>query len=426
MIIWPIFLFVICFGACAGSFINVVIIRMPRGISVIWPASHDPATGAKLKWWENIPIVSYLALRGRSRYTGERIPIQYLLMEVATAALFAGLYLLFYVSDLRDDWARWTVFQTWPLLITYCLLVACLLAATVIDARLFIIPLPIPWFATACALVIMPLAAHFYWGAWEVAPRVTNQWLFAGIGGGIGLGIALVFLKLGVLPQSFAVVEQDSSQEPGEEEGAGDNSQETAGQVAREHEGENGTTTRADVPEELDFGSPEEWLAHPHPRREVLKECLFLLLPNVGMITAYQMNVLDDIRLPRAATTFGGVLIGYLGGCGLVWGIRIFGTLLFGKEAMGLGDVHLLGAIGAVMGVVESGLVFFIAPFMGLLGAVVFMFIAKVYKAEQRSIPYGPYLAAGALVVMVLHRPLMDAFGDSVVQILGLWPVRGF
>ena len=113
MIIWPIFLFMIAFGACAGSFINVVVIRIPRGMSVVWPASHDPATGTRLKWWENIPIISYLLLRGRSRYTGERIPLQYFLMEIGTAALFAGLYLLFYVSGLRDDWARWTVLSNY-------------------------------------------------------------------------------------------------------------------------------------------------------------------------------------------------------------------------------------------------------------------------------------------------------------------------
>jgi len=418
MIIWPIFLFMFAFGACAGSFINVVVIRIPRGISVVCPPSHDPATGTRLKWWENIPVFSYLALRGRSRYTGERIPIQYFLMEVGTAALFAGLYLLFYVSGLRDDWARWTVLGNWPVLIVYCVLVACLLAATIIDARLFIIPLEIPWFATAAAFLVLPIASYFYWGAWEAAPRVTGQWLFAGIGGGIGLAIALVFLRLGVLPQSFA------------EEHTGNEETEPQGGDAADQppDAEPLDAKHGDVPagQELDFGSPEEWLAHPHPRREVLKECLFLLFPIVGMITAYQMNILADVQLPRAATTFGGVLIGYLGGCGLVWGIRILGTLMFGKEAMGLGDVHLLGAIGAVMGAVESGLVFFIAPFMGLLGAVVFMFIAKVYKSELRSIPYGPYLAAGAVAVMILHEPLMAAFGTPVVDLLGLWPSSPF
>jgi leader peptidase (prepilin peptidase) / N-methyltransferase len=90
--LWPWLILIAAYGACVGSFLNVVILRLPAGKSLVHPPSHDPATGERLKWWENIPIVSWLALRGRSRYTGERISVQYPLVEAFTMLSFAGLF----------------------------------------------------------------------------------------------------------------------------------------------------------------------------------------------------------------------------------------------------------------------------------------------------------------------------------------------
>jgi len=95
----------------------------------------------------------------------------------------------------------------------------------------------------------------------------------------------------------------------------------------------------------------------------------------------------------------------------VVWGVRILGTLAFGREAMGLGDVHLLAAIGAVMGWWDAVAVFFLAPFFGLTGAVVMGGVQLLWKGRGKVIPYGPYLALAAVVVMVFGQPMRTFFG---------------
>jgi len=77
------------FGAVVGSFLNVVIYRLPLGKSVVWPASGGPHCSRGLSWYENIPVLSWLALRGRCRTCGGSIHIRYPLVELLTAAMFA-------------------------------------------------------------------------------------------------------------------------------------------------------------------------------------------------------------------------------------------------------------------------------------------------------------------------------------------------
>jgi leader peptidase (prepilin peptidase)/N-methyltransferase len=98
-----------------------------------------------------------------------------------------------------------------------------------------------------------------------------------------------------------------------------------------------------------------------------------------------------------------GSLWGYFVGCGVVWFARILGTLGFGKEAMGLGDVHLMGAAGAVIGASLVVVAFFIAPFFGLAWAGLRTFFKKT-----RQIPYGPFLSLGIFTVMILHDKILD------------------
>jgi leader peptidase (prepilin peptidase)/N-methyltransferase len=77
-------------GALVGSFLNVCIYRLPRGLSVVRPPSSCPGCGTRLRWFENVPIVGYLALRGRCRTCGAPIAAQYPIVEALTALMFAG------------------------------------------------------------------------------------------------------------------------------------------------------------------------------------------------------------------------------------------------------------------------------------------------------------------------------------------------
>ena len=76
------------FGLIFGSFLNVCILRVPRRESIVSPGSHCPACGKNIRWHDNIPVLSYVLLRGRCRDCGKRISLLYPLVEVLTAAVF--------------------------------------------------------------------------------------------------------------------------------------------------------------------------------------------------------------------------------------------------------------------------------------------------------------------------------------------------
>ena len=88
-------IFVLPFGLIIGSFLNVCIHRLPLGESPAWPGSHCPRCRAPLKWYDNIPVISYVILNGRCRACGNPISRRYPIVELLTAGLFVGAYLLY-------------------------------------------------------------------------------------------------------------------------------------------------------------------------------------------------------------------------------------------------------------------------------------------------------------------------------------------
>lgn len=372
------FIFVTVCGACVGSFVNVVVLRLPEGKSLTRPRSHCPACSHAIAWYDNVPVLSWLLLRGRCHHCGAWISIQYPLVETVAAILFGGLFAVYYLTDLRPGFSTAGLALTWPVLIVHLTLVSALLAASIIDARLFIIPLMIPWFATAAAVAVLPAAVQLGLPPYAlpipaqarddlVVPMACDWQVHAALGGLVGLAAAVALLRLGFLPQSFNQTEE---------------------LVA-------------------DPMPPDEFLDYPHPRREVCKELLFVAPPLVTAVLAAMFIPIPAAGYPPFWHALAGVALGYLVGGGVVWLTRILGTLGFGKEAMGLGDVHLLAAIGAVVGWKDTVFVFFVAPFFGLIAAVIMAGLKKLLKGKVRIIPYGPYLAAAAVLVMVLRQPLL-------------------
>ncbi len=393
-------IFLTLWGACVGSFLNVVIYRVPAGLSVIHPPSRCPGCEQKLALYDNVPVLGWLWLRGKCRTCKMKISPQYPLIEAFTALCFLGLTAAYYFTDLRPAFATLGVAGSWPALAVHLVLLSAMIAATVIDAKLFIIPLGVTWIAALVAFIVMPLAAGAGWvpdsvsdtsTQWEeLAPWVSPEWLGVPLGAGLGLVLAVLLLNLGVIPQSFA-------DEP-------------------------------ELPEGADPNDPEHFFLHPHPRREISKELLFLALPVVGAGAGYaavQALVAGPLpgpggadeasvrawlsgtdRVPGWLLAFGGVLLGFLVGAAVVWFTRILGTLMFGKEAMGLGDVHLMAAVGAVIGWRDVTLAFFVAPFLGLLGTALIAGVGAFKKGGMRPIPYGPYLCAGTVIVMLLRVPI--------------------
>ncbi len=86
-------LVIFIFGTMIGSFLNVVIYRIPKGESIVFPSSKCQSCQTPLKWWHNIPIFSWLFLRGKCYFCHEKISVQYPVVEFLTGIIFAVLYL---------------------------------------------------------------------------------------------------------------------------------------------------------------------------------------------------------------------------------------------------------------------------------------------------------------------------------------------
>ncbi len=126
-------------GAVVGSFLNVVIHRLPRGESLVRPGSHCPGCGQMIRAWANIPLLSYMVLRGRCSACQARISVRYPLVEGITAVLYLALFL------------RWGAV---PILPVYWLLASALVAITFIDFDHQIIPNAITYPGIALGLVL--------------------------------------------------------------------------------------------------------------------------------------------------------------------------------------------------------------------------------------------------------------------------------
>lgn len=119
------------FGAMLGSFLNVVIHRLPEGENLAWPGSHCPKCGAAIRFYDNVPVLSWLALRGRCRACRAGISVRYPLVEALTAGLAVLVAWRFLTGPGGRDWARFAAALA---------LTAALVAVTFIDLQHRIIP----------------------------------------------------------------------------------------------------------------------------------------------------------------------------------------------------------------------------------------------------------------------------------------------
>ncbi|MFW5652795.1 MAG: prepilin peptidase, partial [Planctomycetota bacterium] len=414
----PYLIFIFALGGVVGSFLNVVILRLPRGENIISPPSHCPNCGHRLRWFENLPIVGYLFVKGRCTSCGRRISLQYPLIELLCAVMFGGIFVLYYmitpggptfVNHLAPPWLPESGFtETWPILILHLLMLAGLLGMTIIDLRTFQIPILIPTFISVLAVPIhalMPILP----GSWLRMPLEEpglSAWIIP-LASPAALGACLLGL-VGIFISTMLL-------------------------------------RRADLrPAYHDFdlwvGPEDPITAYPYARREIEWELDFLGPVVIGLMLGAliggglaRMGGGEAADLPLWASAMGGSLFGWFAGFGIVWAIRLLGTVGFGKEAMGLGDAYLLAAVGAVLGWVDVVLIFFIAPFFGIAGFIVQQIVASIARGRsdgsrdgaetatsgpdnasgdasaseltelpwwEAPLPYGPWLALATVVVM--------------------------
>jgi len=381
-------IFMFALGACLGSFLNVVIHRLPRGESIVFPGSHCPACGRAIRWYDNIPLVSWLALRAKCRDCKAPISPRYLLVELLTAVLVCGLFVAFYVARVRAGVGSFL--DTWPTFFAYAALFCGLLACSIVDIESWIIPLEICWFVSLVGIV----AAGASVPPAELLPRVSPTTGAMTVAAAVGLAAALVLLHLGYLQRSFLDAEEPPlpTEDGGRKAGNGEKDKPPPAGVA--YTKQHGVNPRVEAFREVLFLAPAIGLAiaagllvtHVPPVRNAW---LQLTGPEAGTLA-------DHVNALLAAG------FGYLIGGLWIWGFRIGGTLAFGKEAIGLGDVHILAAAGAVCGYGVPSMAFVLAAFLALAWAVT-IFLSR----RQRELPYGPWLATGALVAVLLYDHIL-------------------
>jgi len=403
-------IFLFALGASLGSFLNVVVWRLPRGglASLVSPPSHCPKCDHRLSWRDNIPVFGWIFLRGRCRYCAHPISARYPIIEFLTGSLLVFYYLMFFVFQVSpcapqpipmppDIFGR-ILYQPrlmsdliadWPIYSLYMFLICCLLAASLIDAERFEIPLIIPWFAAAVGLAVHTLIDR------PTIPGSLNLTDTSGIsaalalGGALGLILSIVLFQKGLIPEAFP------NGEPGLEV------DEPAFQAAADQAKRQGH----EPPPRPPVYTPSQI------RAEIRNEILFLLPPLLGsLLFVLATQLLPPLKRPWLAllqyhwlTGLLGSALGALVAALTVWLARILGTLAFGRVAMGLGDVHLMFGVGAVIGPGPSVVAFFIAPFVGLLIGL-YMLITR----RRHELPYGPYLSLATAAVMLFYCPIAE------------------
>ena len=259
------------FGACVGSFLNVCIWRMPREESVVKPRSHCPHCGMLIPWYLNIPVLSWILLRGKCASCKGPIAMRYMLVELLTATLFLAVFMKWAMPD---------------------------------------------------DLHLLPIS-H---GA-----MVFVYWLFLA---GLILGTFIDFDHY-ILPDTVTI----------------------GGMI-------------------------------------------------VGPVWSMTIPMMHD----REIWWQGGLmsLLGLAVGFGLLFAVSVLGEKVFKKEAMGFGDVKLLGAIGAFLGWKAVLFTIFVSSF---LGSVVGLLLILSRNAKMQSrIPFGPYLSLAATIWVFYGPALITAY----------------
>jgi len=388
---WIWFVFIFAFGCCIGSFLNVVIYRLPRDRSLISPPSSCPACGKNIRFYDNIPLVSWLLLGRKCRYCKAPVSPRYFVIELLTGLVFLGLFVLYFYTDLRAS-VQPFLGRGWFIYLLHITLLAAFIAASAIDLEYWVIPLSICWLVTAVGFIASAVGSYIIdpalVRAYSLLPSASPNTGALAVGATVGLAISWALLASGLIKRSY---ESDDPE-------------------GRDHVAQKNSEAKSDLSEGPEK-SPDLQFNH---RLEACREIVFLLpiiiFSVVGLLVCRQVGPIgsgwENFSQHPAIAGLLGSLWGYFVGCGIVWAIRIFGTLAFGKEAMGLGDMHLMGAAGAVIGPVLVVIAFFIAPFFGLAWAGFQMFFKKI-----RQIPYGPFLSLGIFVVMILHDWILNRIG---------------
>ncbi len=454
--------FVYLVGLCVGSFLNVVIYRLPRGLSIAEPRwSFCPRCHTTLRWQDNIPVLGWLLLRGRCRYCGGVVSSQYPLVEALTGLAFVLVYHLLFVAQTRvvavSEMGAVPLEPALPtdapLLLAWLILVAVLVACSAMDLVLYLVDTRVTDFAMIAGIVLCAL--------W---PR--PEFYHAAAAGPLAAGATVTFLVSGWMLWRASRRDRQAADDPAQEaaeapappaEGARSGFAPIAVVVSAlvglavwlllgDLVGPGGARAGVaatfvvffvamvlaggqtrEVDDDLHAAIEAE---APESRRQALRELVWLLpaLLAGGAVVALVAGVpaLGHAWRTLAGWSPGGgfepvggaafAIYGAILAAAAGWLIRILFTLAFGREAFGVGDIYILAAAGGAAG-----------PDIALVG---FLFSIPVALAgwglslllkRTAMIPFGPPLALGFLLTLWLNTAAAETLHAYATDVASAW-----
>jgi len=350
--------FAFILGAVVGSFLNVCIYRMPRDLSVNEPKrSFCPHCKKQIPWTQNIPLFSWLALRGKCANCHAPIAFRYFGVELLTALLFLAAWIKSWNSG------------HWELAFPLWVILALMVVATFIDFEHFIIPNEITWGGVAAGIVLSlgipsmmgagSRLMSLVWSAAAAAAGYATLWLVVELGKK-AFGKKRIDLEK---PEPFTWTRHGDDADLV----AGGQSMKWSDLFSRE----------TDI---LVMQVNEARVAEKTYAQTTLT---FYYNRLIAGSDEYELDKLDEIS---------GVVTG----------------MVIPREAMGFGDVKFIAAIGAFLGIRA---VFFTIMSGSVIGALVGILMILIGKREWSArIPFGPYLALGAVVWIFFGPQLLDAY----------------
>jgi len=343
--------FAFVLGAVVGSFLNVCIYRMPLDLSVNEPRrSFCPACKKQLKWYQNIPLLSWLVLRGRCANCGSPIAFRYFVVEFVTALLFLAVWLQ----------------SPWQVAIAYWVFVSLLLVGIFIDLEHFIIPDEVTIGGTIAGIL-----ASFLVPALMATDGRLRALLTSALSAALGYAILWIVLEAGKKVFGKKKIQLEAPTPFS-------------------------WTRKGDDAEFIVGEEKELWSEH------FSRESDLLILHCDEAIADGRNLGKTDLRFHYNRVTIDGEEIS-LDRLEQISGV--VRELQIPREAMGRGDLKFLAAIGAFLGWRAVLFSVFAGSLLGsLVGLATLLVGQRVWSAK---IPFGPYLAFGALIWMFFGPSLL-------------------
>ncbi len=443
--------FFTAFGLCIGSFLNVVVFRLPRGLELSKPTwSFCPQCRTRIAWYDNLPVVGYFRLGGRCRDCGLPISVRYPVVELLTAIIVLLLLDTFFIGQWREGLGGGydlnnRLVSDWPVFLAHVILFMCLAAMSAIDLEHYWIDIRFTHFAAAAGFVLFAIWTPAHSVGWVRPFDVTSV---------VCLAVFVTFvLTLLVLDWRIPVADDPLGAPDASDGDATDVVEDSHWPVvpplvvlgfvlvtsAMSDGGDDAgvwpvirvvvplvllvgvvlrgaATVRASDTEIIEAIEEEA----PDARRQTLME-LVTLLPAIGvgvgvfclMRSSFSTSVVDMLHWNPVGEWqplwgLGTAVSGYVIAAGIGWLVRILSNLGFGREAFATGDIHMMAAAGAVVGWPVVLLGFVVSCVLASAGWVVVL----PFK-QTRAIPLGPWLLLGFLTATVFYQPLVES---TVIQ----------